>query len=421
MTGWELESADPNRPFVNKGNWQYDFEIDSADPLTGIVSGFASIEGIDKAGDMITMEAFQKALARLKDDGVDLPLAYGHKDGINVGKVTDAAFLMDSNPRKFWIQGKINKSKAGKAAMDGIVKGRNPDYKGEDAIRAFSIGGSALSKVRYCSQSGMCFNKIDDLELYHVGLVFNPMNTGSLIMAIKGCLPEIRKVDYPKASEAASEGSIIPDGDGVNKGSDEKEIVLNDSVIAASLKKKGWSVIPPPDLLMKPMGDYADFADCVSKNHDKENPEAYCGAIKHQIEGKGELKMPEEKKPDMQKEQKEPVAAVVQAAASPTQPPTPPAQPAAPAIDYKAKYEEVEAKNRELTMKMEAIEAEKKLNAKAEAAPAAQAPAVAMGQQPDRKGVVQSSGPLAGQSAGVSVMEMARDLNEKKAPLVPDN
>lgn len=35
-----------------------------------------------------------------------------------------------------------------------------------------------------------------------------------------------------------------------------------------------------------PFAGYRDFADCVSKNSDKENPEAYCGKIRHQVEGK---------------------------------------------------------------------------------------------------------------------------------------
>lgn len=34
-----------------------------------------------------------------------------------------------------------------------------------------------------------------------------------------------------------------------------------------------------------PFGEYEDFADCVAKNSDKEDPEAYCVAIKRQIEG----------------------------------------------------------------------------------------------------------------------------------------
>lgn len=37
---------------------------------------------------------------------------------------------------------------------------------------------------------------------------------------------------------------------------------------------------------MTPMGQYKDFEDCKRQNSDKEDPDAYCGAIKHQVEGK---------------------------------------------------------------------------------------------------------------------------------------
>ena len=33
-----------------------------------------------------------------------------------------------------------------------------------------------------------------------------------------------------------------------------------------------------------PMGPYSDFEDCLTKNQDKDNPEAYCGTIKKQTE-----------------------------------------------------------------------------------------------------------------------------------------
>lgn len=35
-----------------------------------------------------------------------------------------------------------------------------------------------------------------------------------------------------------------------------------------------------------PFADYKDFADCVAKNGDKSDPEAYCGKIKHEVEGR---------------------------------------------------------------------------------------------------------------------------------------
>lgn len=37
-------------------------------------------------------------------------------------------------------------------------------------------------------------------------------------------------------------------------------------------------------VIQKPFADYKDFADCVSKNKDKGDPDAYCGSIKHKIE-----------------------------------------------------------------------------------------------------------------------------------------
>lgn len=40
------------------------------------------------------------------------------------------------------------------------------------------------------------------------------------------------------------------------------------------------------ELISKPMGKYRDFADCVARNQDKDDPEAYCGSIKHRVEGK---------------------------------------------------------------------------------------------------------------------------------------
>lgn len=34
-----------------------------------------------------------------------------------------------------------------------------------------------------------------------------------------------------------------------------------------------------------PFAGYRDFDDCVAKNQDKADPEAYCGSIKHRAEG----------------------------------------------------------------------------------------------------------------------------------------
>lgn len=40
-----------------------------------------------------------------------------------------------------------------------------------------------------------------------------------------------------------------------------------------------------------PMGQYKDFQDCVNKNRDKKNPEAYCGEIKKRTEDSPKKKL----------------------------------------------------------------------------------------------------------------------------------
>jgi hypothetical protein len=61
------------------------------------------------------------------------------------------------------------------------------------------------------------------------------------------------------------------------------------TVIPATLKE-----VKPPEpsptakeklTLGEPFAGYTDFADCVAKNQEKDNPEAYCGSIKHETEG----------------------------------------------------------------------------------------------------------------------------------------
>ena len=42
--------------------------------------------------------------------------------------------------------------------------------------------------------------------------------------------------------------------------------------------------------LKKPFGDYKDFQDCIDKNQEKHDPEAYCATIQRQVEGKTKQK-----------------------------------------------------------------------------------------------------------------------------------
>lgn len=42
-------------------------------------------------------------------------------------------------------------------------------------------------------------------------------------------------------------------------------------------------------IMQKPFAEYDNFDDCVSKNQDKDNPEAYCATIMRSVEGKKQI------------------------------------------------------------------------------------------------------------------------------------
>ena len=45
-----------------------------------------------------------------------------------------------------------------------------------------------------------------------------------------------------------------------------------------------------------PFGQYKNFADCVKKNRDKKNPEAYCAEIERRIKARRQAKHSKKRK-----------------------------------------------------------------------------------------------------------------------------
>jgi phage I-like protein len=46
------------------------------------------------------------------------------------------------------------------------------------------------------------------------------------------------------------------------------------------------ATVNPDEVFQLPFGEYEDFDDCVAKNQDKDDPEAFCGFLKKRIEGR---------------------------------------------------------------------------------------------------------------------------------------
>jgi hypothetical protein len=100
--------------------------------------------------------------------------------------------------------------------------------------------------------------KLKKIKLLNVALTGIPMNagaavTGTFMKSVKEIKPEGKK-PTPEQVE------------------DVKEIakIMKDTIEG------------------KPFAGYADFADCVAKNSDKDDPKAYCATIMRNVEGKGD-------------------------------------------------------------------------------------------------------------------------------------
>ena len=56
------------------------------------------------------------------------------------------------------------------------------------------------------------------------------------------------------------------------------------NVVLFETASKTGRILGECKVLTEPFADYTDWDDCISKNQDKDNPEAYCGAIQAQTE-----------------------------------------------------------------------------------------------------------------------------------------
>lgn len=164
-----------------------------------IVAGYASVELVDKQGDLIPIPVLKKAWDKFcsNPDFMNSQLLHSN--------VPIAKFLL-SHP-------KVDK----KAGVDEnglfvIAKVRDDIKKADEAwdlikkkeLRAFSIGGEALKRSFVCD--GQCYKRIDELELHEISIVGAPANQGSYFTIIKSVGVSLKLEDVLKSMP---EGMIL--------------------------------------------------------------------------------------------------------------------------------------------------------------------------------------------------------------------
>lgn len=212
-----------------------DFEVENPD--LRLFKAFASAEVKDSQGDLIPIEEFAKVMPMFMASAPNINATHSNK---TVGKVLSYQIMQketSAGPKPaLMILGQIFKRYSlDDVVWEGIQNGK---------LKGISFGGNGaeVGKVKYL-RGGETANLVKYLEPYEFSVVEEPANEEALI----------EKVGYAKSKEN----------------------------------------------LQKPMGQYADFADCVKQNADKQDANAYCATIMRAVEGKdaekgGENKVVEE-------------------------------------------------------------------------------------------------------------------------------
>jgi hypothetical protein len=167
---------------IKKAEWHNDGDrlhisvpFSKVDKENRTVSGFASLDNIDKHGDIITSEASQKAFDRFRGN-----LREMHQP-VAVGKVL-------SFKQQSFYDNKSGETYKGVFVTTYISKGAENTWEKvlDGTLTGFSIGGNIVdSEDEFNKELNKSVRKVSDYELYELSLVDNPANPLANIFSIQ--------------------------------------------------------------------------------------------------------------------------------------------------------------------------------------------------------------------------------------------
>lgn len=149
-----------------------------------VIAGYASVELVDKQGDLITRgalnDAFKKYMAKAEYRNVQL----AHSN-IQIGSVIPS--YTDSN-------GRLWKSEVDDTGMFVVVELRNDIEKAREVaaeirkgnLQGFSIGGQAFKRVRKSDREHGSYQEISKLELHEITICEKGINPEAQFRILKG-------------------------------------------------------------------------------------------------------------------------------------------------------------------------------------------------------------------------------------------
>ena len=148
-----------------------------------VVAGYASVELVDKQGDLITRGALKDAFGGFMKSDKYRNVQLAHSN-IQVGEVVDS--YIDKN-------GRMWKSEVDDTGMFVVVKLRNDIEKAREVaaeirkgnLRGFSIGGQAFKRVRKSDNSHGDYQEISKMELHEITICEKGINPEAQFSILK--------------------------------------------------------------------------------------------------------------------------------------------------------------------------------------------------------------------------------------------
>ena len=148
-----------------------------------VVAGYASVELVDKQGDLITRSALKDAFKKFMSDPKYSNVQLAHSN-IQVGEVIPS---YTDNEGRFW------KSEVDDAGMFVVVKLRNDIEKAREVaaeirkgnLAGFSIGGQAFKRVHKADANHGSYQEISKLELHEITICEKGINPEATFKILK--------------------------------------------------------------------------------------------------------------------------------------------------------------------------------------------------------------------------------------------
>lgn len=148
--------------------------ITKVDKENRLVSGFATLDNVDKHGDVIEADASTKAFERFRGNirEMHMPIAVGKMLSFETKEYYDEE--SDTNYTGVYVTAKVSKGAQDtwEKVLDGTLSG-------------FSIGAYVKSKDDVYKEDGSHYRIIKDYELFELSLVDSPANPLANVISIK--------------------------------------------------------------------------------------------------------------------------------------------------------------------------------------------------------------------------------------------